>query len=85
MCAVLFQRPSLAADISKWVDQRGRIHYGDHPPTWANPVPVKVQPNVIDTGLPTKSVPAFSRTPTLSKLNDTSPVGAPRERADIQA
>ncbi len=44
------------ADVEKWVDPDGRVHYGDHPPSGAETTPVEVWPNVIETdrsGLPT--------------------------------
>ncbi len=41
---------ALTAGIEKWVDHEGGVHYADHPPPWADARPVKVQPNVIETG-----------------------------------
>jgi hypothetical protein len=37
------------ADINKWIDPGGGVNYGDHPPSWADTMPVSIRPNVIDT------------------------------------
>ena len=37
------------ADVEKWVDPDGRVHYGDNPPSDADTTPVDVRPNVIET------------------------------------
>lgn len=37
------------ADVNKWVDAAGRVHYGDWPPSDADAARVKVRKNVIET------------------------------------
>jgi len=39
-----------AVDVEKWVDTLGRVHYGDQPPPGVETEPVRVRPNVIETG-----------------------------------
>ena len=38
-----------AAEIKKWIDAEGQVHYGDLPPSGTNATPLRVQPNVIET------------------------------------
>jgi hypothetical protein len=38
-----------AAEINKWIDAEGQVHYGDVPPSGTNATPLRVQPNVIET------------------------------------
>lgn len=70
------------ANIEKWVDREGRVHYGDQPPSWAKPTPVLVRPNVIETNPPARTAKraATSRTP-----DEIPSFPAPQERRDIQA
>lgn len=74
----------ITADVEKWVDQRGRVHYGDHPPPWADAKPVIVHHNVIETEPVTRPagdiVPQVSRAPV-----DRAPFSSPRQRAEIQS
>ena len=70
-------------DIEKWVDREGGVHYGDQAPTCANPTPVVVRPNVIETGPEAAPAPTVKRPATPRKR--TSSVSAPRKRGDIQA
>jgi hypothetical protein len=72
-----------SADIEKWVDREGKVHYGDQAPSWANPTPVVVRPNVIETDPVAPRVSAVKRPPAPRKR--ASSVSAPRKRGDIQA
>ena len=47
--ALLLMNDAVMADIKKWVEPGGRVHYGDWPPPEADAAPVKVRPNVIET------------------------------------
>lgn len=72
-----------SADIEKWVDREGRVHYGDQPPSWANATPVVVRPNVIETD-PVATPVSVTKRPAATRKR-TSPVSADRERGDIKA
>lgn len=48
--SLLANAPTVAA-IEKWVDDDGRIHYGDWPPPGVDAEPLRVWHNVIDTGV----------------------------------
>jgi hypothetical protein len=82
--ALLTHGPAMA-DVKKWVDARGRVHYGDWPPTDADATPMKVRPNVIETepGVPLAVVHKRSAEPEAFLEKASS---APSEaRKDIQA
>jgi len=82
---VSFSVTTANADVQKWVDRDGGVHYGDQPPPWADPTPVKLTPNVIDTdshGLPAvrQQRPAKLQQPVTQR--DQAPT---TERADLRA
>lgn len=78
-----------ANEISKWVDRDGGVHYGDQPPAWVDATPVKVQPNVIDTGA--DEAPSIQSQLARSKRSAVSQQRARRqekalpERAELRA
>jgi hypothetical protein len=72
-----------SADIEKWVDREGKVHYGDQAPSWANPTPVVVRPNVIETD--PEAPPVSSAKRPAAPRKRASSVSAPRERGDIKA
>jgi hypothetical protein len=37
------------ADINRWIDENGRVNYGDRPPASVDSEPVSIRPNVIET------------------------------------
>jgi len=47
--ACLLCSDAAVADISKWVDARGRVSYGDRPPSDVDATPVPIQPNLRET------------------------------------
>lgn len=71
------------ADIEKWVDREGTVHYGDRAPPWANPTPVVVRPNVIETD-PVAPQVSSTKQPATPRKRALS-VSAPRRRGDIKA
>ncbi|UCH49626.1 MAG: DUF4124 domain-containing protein [Betaproteobacteria bacterium] len=83
VAAALLVSISASAEIQKWVDRKGHVHYGDRPPSWANSTPVVVRPNVIETGPVAQPAPALKRP--AAPRERASPVSAPRARPDIQA
>ena len=52
---------SAKADIEKWIDADGQVHYGDMPPPEAEASPLQVRPNVIE--VEQAAVPAAPPTP----------------------
>jgi hypothetical protein len=74
-----------ANDISKWVDGNGGVHYGDQPPPWVEATPVKMRPNVIDTGAP--EIPVLNKARrSIILQQDTNATGNKLpERADLRA
>lgn len=74
---------ALTADIEKWVDHEGRVHYADHPPPWADARPVKVQPNIIETD-PLAQPAVTVRRPTSPARAERSSDPSQRQRAEMQ-
>jgi hypothetical protein len=60
-----------SAQIERWVDASGRVHYGDQPPAQVDASKVPIHPNVIESGPPAEW--AWSR--------DLSVVAAAQEEA----
>ncbi|VAW75241.1 hypothetical protein MNBD_GAMMA15-1998 [hydrothermal vent metagenome] len=50
-----FSLPASAGQIYKWVDQNGRVHVGDRPPSSANAKVLKLRINTYKGGIPAKS------------------------------
>jgi len=57
--------PVSANEIAKWIDGDGSVHYGDQPPLSVDATPLKVRPNVIDTGV--HEAPSIQSQPARSK------------------
>ena len=83
--AVLLSGAPAVADIHRWVDRAGQVHYADQPPPAVEVTQIRVRPNVIETdpGI----APAFRN---MGSANPKAPVGAsakagPGQRQDIQA
>ena len=74
---------SANADIQKWVDREGNVHYGDRAPSWAEASSVVVRPNVIETDPVAASASTAKRPPISYKR--TSRVSQRQERKDIEA
>ena len=75
---------ALTADIEKWVDHEGRVHYSDRAPTWAVARPVKVHPNVIETDPVAQPVVTVKR-PVFRAPAERPPDPSHRQRAEIRA
>ncbi len=71
------------AEIQKWTDIDGRVHYGDAPPADANATPLRVRPNVIEVDRPAvpPGTPEASRKPDASM--DSKPEDLPAARPDF--
>ena len=82
---IMFSGNMAMADVQKWVDRDGGVHYGDQPPPWADATPVKLRPNVIDTdphGLPAVRQ---QRREYLQQPANQRNVAPTTERADLRA
>lgn len=75
---------ALTADIEKWVDNQGRVHYSDQAPPSVDARPVKVYPNVIETDPVVRPVAAVKR-PTFRAPAERPPEPSHRRRAEIRA
>lgn len=83
--AALIFSDAAMADIEKWVDRDGQVHYGDQPPPEAGATPLKVRPNVIETGRDVS--PTISAAPPANANSDAEAGSNPvlERRPDIQA
>ena len=72
-----------SAQIEKWVDANGQVHYGDAPPPEANASPLRVQPNVIDVDRPAAQADAPVETGDRPLPAAAASMTAPPERSDI--
>jgi len=50
-----FSLPASAGQIYKWVDQNGRVHVGDRPPSSVDAKALKLRINTYKGGMPSKS------------------------------
>jgi hypothetical protein len=81
---VAMANTAAANGISKWIDTNGGVHYGDQPPPFVEATPVKMRPNVIDTGAP--EIPALRPHRSIIQQQDTHATGNELpERADLRA
>jgi len=46
----LFSGNAVIADVAKWVDAHGHVHYSDRPPANVDITEIQIRHNVIDTG-----------------------------------
>jgi hypothetical protein len=83
--AFLLTNDTAMADIKKWVEPGGRVHYGDWPPPEADAAPVKVRPNVIETRQRVPQAVANRRLARPKATPETSTAVAPEPRKDIGA
>lgn len=81
---LLLSGGAAAADIEKWVDPAGGVHYGDQAPAGVGTVTVDIRPNVIESD---PFVPADAgRRPAEAAVSSGVPSAAsPEQRQDIQA
>jgi hypothetical protein len=80
--AAMLSAAAVAADVEKWIDADGRVHYGDQPPANADSRPLAVRPNVIETGGPVQ--PAVAVPPPAQSAMPVEAAAAPQRRSDIQ-
>jgi hypothetical protein len=71
-----------SAQIEKWVDTNGQVHYGDAPPPEANASPLRLQPNVIDVDQPAAQADTSVETDD-RPLPAAASMTVPPERPDI--
>jgi hypothetical protein len=71
-----------SAQIEKWVDANGQVHYGDTPPPEANASPMRLQPNVIEVDQPEAQAAASVETDD-RPLPAAASMTVPPERPDI--
>lgn len=73
------------ADVEKWIDPDGGVHYGDRPPAGVDAVPVPVRPNVIETDQITQPIPAGERRAQPEPFVESTPAAVSAQRKDIQS
>jgi hypothetical protein len=71
-----------AADVEKWVDPDGQVHYGDQPPSGADSRPVEVRPNVIEIER-SASPTVIDKQP--AQTESRTQTTAPEPRKDLEA
>jgi len=82
--AVLLSGTAAVAEIQKWVDLDGQVHYGDQPPSSVDATPVDLQPNVIETD-PALRPASRGEQPATPQPPEATSQTAPETRKDIQA
>lgn len=86
LCAAATEKEPMQlakAEINKWVDIDGQVHYGDAPPADANAAPLQVRPNVIETGRPAASTSSTEASGKPDASIDSAPMAVPATRPDI--
>ena len=69
--------PDSTSSVYRWVDESGRVQFGDKPPEAARGLePVEVSPNVIDFPTPSVSPRTRSSEASSSKPASTGPISA---------
>ena len=71
------------AEISKWIDDDGQVHYGDAPPADANAERLRVQPNVIEIDRPTAPTRSTKASGKPDASIDPAPMTVPVARPEI--
>jgi hypothetical protein len=83
--ALLISGGAAAADIEKWVDPAGGVHYGDQIPPGVVSAPVDIRPNVIEVD-PIVPPAGTGNRPAQPATSAGAPSTAPLEqRQDMQA
>lgn len=81
---LLLSAGASAAEIEKWVDSDGNVHYGDHAPVGAVAAPLDIRPNVIDSDPVVP--PADAGTRPAEPVAPAAPSEtSPQQRGDVQA
>ncbi len=52
---LFFSMPASAGQVYKWVDEKGRVHVGDRPPSSVDARPLKLRINTYKGGMPDRS------------------------------
>lgn len=71
------------AEIRKWIDVDGQVHYGDVPPADANTTPLPVRPNVIEVARPAAPTSSTDASSQPDASMDSTPLAEPAARPDI--
>ena len=82
LIVALLSGMAAAAEVDKWIDPQGQVHYGDQPPAGSDARRVRVQPNVIETG---GGGGAADLAPAPASIPTADPKSAPVSRPDIEA
>lgn len=71
------------AEIQKWIDSDGQVHYGDAPPANAEATPLHLRPNVIDSDRPAAPADSLEASGKPDTPTDSMPTGVSAARPDI--
>ena len=82
--AAQVERANLAkAEIKKWIDADGQVHYGDVPPPDANAAPLQVRPNVIEIDQPMPPTGSNDAPGKPVAPEGVTPIAVPAARPDL--